>query len=131
VEAEFRVQLNDLSPHWNMAQDVFPVEGSPYARKPTVDDYIQMNISEMRTTIHHTLQREALSAHCPPENQARITAILDSLLRDEVNHVRYTAELIDQKAQSMEPEKFQALFSKRMRDFSEITREELGQRKFE
>ena len=131
VEPAFRAQLNDLSPHWTMAKEVFPVEGSPYARKPTIDDYIQMNISEMRTTIHHTLQREALALHCPEEHQDRITAILDSLLRDELNHVCYTAELIEEKAAAMDEAKFHALFAKRMHDFSDITREELGQLKFE
>lgn len=131
VTPEFRTQLNDLSPHWSMAQDVYAVENSPYAHAPSIDDYIQMNIAEIRTTIHHTLQREAIGEHCPPENHERATNILDSLMRDELNHVGYTAELIERRSKSMEPAKFQALFTRRLRDFSAITREELGQLKFE
>jgi len=131
VEPAFRAELNGLSPHFSMANELFAVEGSAYARTPTVDDFIQMNISEMRTTIHHTLQREAIAVHCPDQNRERATAVLDSLLRDEVHHVAYTAELIEEKAAVSDRERFQALFSRRVRDFNRMTREELGQLKFE
>ncbi len=131
VEADFRAELNQLSPHFAMTQELYAVEGSPYAHKPSVDDYMQMNIAEIRTTIHHLMQRTALAAHCPSENKARVSKILDSLLRDELSHVAYTAELIEQKAADAEVERIEALFCKRMRDFNHITSEELGQRIFE
>jgi hypothetical protein len=109
-----------------MEQDVRAVDESPYARTPSIDDYVQMNIAEIRTTIHHTMQREALARHCPPDNVPGVTKILDAILRDELNHVGYTAELIERKAVDASPSAFQALFSKRLQDFSQITREELG-----
>jgi len=131
VDTTFRTQLNQLSPHFSMSLEPYPIEGSPYARKPSVDDYMQMNIAEIRTTIHHLMQRQALSEHCPPENMARATKVLDSLLRDELSHVAYTAVLLEARAEAADPEKFQQLFRKRLRDFNDITKEELGERVFD
>jgi len=127
VSPSFRLELDQLSPHYTLKQRLFAVEGSPYARTPSVDDYMQMNIAEIRTTIHHLMQRSALAAHCPAKNAPQATRILDSLLRDELSHVAYTAVLIDRKARGAEPDAFQAQFCKRLRDFNRITREELGQ----
>lgn len=131
VDATFRAELNQLSPHFAMSQETYPIEGSPYARKPSVDDFMQMNIAEIRTTIHHLMQRQALAQHCPPENMPRARKVLDSLLRDELSHVAYTAVLIEAKAETADPEKFQELFTKRVRDFNNITKEELGERVFD
>ena len=131
VDATFRAELNQLSPHFSMSQQPYPIEGSPYARKPSVDDYMQMNIAEIRTTIHHLMQRQALAEHCPPENMERTRKVLDSLLRDELSHVAYTAVLIEAKADTVDPEKLQQLFRKRLRDFNNITKEELGERVFD
>lgn len=131
VDSTFRSELNQLSPHFSMSQDPYPIEGSPYARKPSVDDYMQMNIAEIRTTIHHLMQRQALAEHCPPENMPRATKVLDSLLRDELSHVAYTAVLIEAKAGAADPNEFQTLFRTRLRDFNNITKEELGERVFD
>ena len=125
VAPSFRPELNQLSPHYSMGQEVSAVEGSPYARKPSVDDYIQMNIAEIRTTIHHLMQRPVLAAHCPPDNLRRATKVLDSILRDELNHIAYSAVLVESKADSVDD--VQSLFCKRVRDFNRITSEELGQ----
>jgi hypothetical protein len=131
VAPEFRRQLDQLSPGYAMARPLAAREGSPYARVPSIDDYIQMNIAEIRTTLHHLMQREAIAIHCPRENLPRVLKILNSLLRDELSHVAYTAVLIDEKARAAEPEAVQALFTRRVRDFNDITRRELGQRKFD
>lgn len=131
VAPSFRSDLKRLSPGYSIKQQPFPVDGSPYARAPSIDDYIQMNIAEIRTTIHHTMQRSALATHCPASNLPRVTKILDSLLRDELSHVAYTAVLIERKAECVDPGAFQALFSKRLRDFNRITNEEVSQRKFD
>lgn len=131
VEPTFRSELNQLSPHFSMSRKPYPIKGSPYARKPSVDDYMQMNIAEIRTTIHHLMQRQALAEHCPQQNMPRATKILDSLLRDELSHVAYTAVLIEEKAKTTDPDEFQRLFNKRFRDFNNITKEELGERVFD
>ncbi|XXX81453.1 hypothetical protein WMF30_22100 [Sorangium sp. So ce134] len=131
LDAAFRLELNKLSPGYTMGQELVAVEGSPYARKPSVDDFIQMNIAENRTTIHHIMQRLALAEHCPPANLPRATKILNSLLRDELNHVAYTAVLVERKASAAAPGAVHALFKKRLRDFNRITDEELGQAVFD
>lgn len=131
VTPEFREELSELSPRFSLQQPLSAKEGSPYARTPSIDDFMQMNVAEIRTAIHHTMQRPALEKHCPLANVPRITKTLDSILRDELNHVGYTAELIERKADDLEPEVFESLFSKRVHDFNLITREELGKLLFD
>jgi hypothetical protein len=104
-----------------------PIPGSPYAKEPTVDDFLQMNIAEIRTTIHHMMQRSALARHCPAGSEPLIGKLLDSLLRDELAHVAYSARLIEEiAARASAPEKLAQLFTRRFRDFNTITNEELG-----
>lgn len=114
-----------------MGQPLFAVAGSPYARTPSIDDYIQMNIAEIRTTLHHLMQRTAIAAHSSSDGVQRIGKVLSSLLQDELSHVAYTAELIESKSESIERDAFHALFRRRVRDFNDITRKELGQQKFD
>ena len=127
VDPEFRTELNQLSPHYAMNQPVKAVEGSPYARTPSIDDFIQMNIAEIRTTIHHFMQRQALALHCSAESLRKAVKVLDSVLRDELSHISYSAALIEQKAEDLEPGEFQSLFSKRVKDFNLLTSKELGE----
>jgi hypothetical protein len=127
IEASFRVELRKLSPHYSMRMKLAPVEGSPYAKKPSIDDFIQMNIAEIRTTVHHIMQRRALSVRYPNGNRVRIVAILDSLLTDELNHVAYTAMLIERLTRGgMTTQALLFLFSRRLADFNQITNDELG-----
>jgi hypothetical protein len=130
VAPAFRTQLDELSPRYSMGQAPRPVEGSPYAHAPSLDDFVQMNIAEIRTTIHHSLQRAAIARHCPPVNLPRATRILDSLLRDELNHVAYTAILIEQRAAMGSTKTFEGLFCQRVCDFNRITTTELASATF-
>jgi len=131
VTPKFRKELDQLSPHYALGQEPAPVEGSPYARVPSLDDYIQMNIAEIRTTIHHIMQREALAEYCPEENVRRMRATLDMLMRDELSHVAYTAELIEAKSSEVGLEQLVHMFDRRLGDFNEITRAELGENVFD
>ncbi|MGO8600885.1 hypothetical protein [Rhizobium ruizarguesonis] len=127
----FRRELRNLSPHYSMRMEPFPVPGSPYAKAPSIDDFVQMNIAEIRTTIHHLMQRPALSMHAPAQNKDGITPILDSLLCDELRHVAYTAKLIERHSQRAAQPDLRALVCKRLRDFNQITNEELGNLAFD
>lgn len=127
----FRLELQQLSPGYSMKQQLYAVEGSPYAKAPSIDDFLQMNIAEIRTTIHHIMQRSAIVAHCSAANLRRATSILDSLLNDELRHVAYTAVLIDRIARHFEFDDVANLFCQRLRDFNQITSEELGDRVFD
>jgi hypothetical protein len=124
VTPEFRTELDQLSPHFSMEQELRAVPGSPYAHTPSTDDYMQMNIAEIRTTIHHLMQRQALTAHCPAKNMPKTRKILDMLLRDELSHVAYTAVLIEQKTESRNRGEVEAQFSKRLHDFNRSMSEE-------
>jgi hypothetical protein len=131
VSDSFRAELKTLSPGYTMNLEPEIVRGSPYAHQPTVDDYIQMNIAEIRTSIHHLMQRAAIAKHCPIANAPKINHIMETLLQDELGHVAYTAELIDEKAAGIDPDALQNLFSKRVNDFNQITLNELGCRVFD
>jgi hypothetical protein len=84
VEPSFRTELNQLSPHYSLNKELVAVEGSPYAKLPTIDDFVQMNIAEIRTAIHHIMQRPALSRYCSSEQQKPVTLVQNSLLQDEL-----------------------------------------------
>jgi len=131
VDPEFRLELNELSPKYSPKQEPAPVEGSPYAKNPSIDDFLQMNIAEIRTAIHHIMQRPAMARYFTPANRRRIGSIQDALLRDELNHVSYTAVLIERLAERMGREELSALFRRRFRDFNQITLDELGEAAFD
>ena len=130
VEQDFREELErNLSPRFTMKQEPEAGVNTDYARPPSVDDYIQMNIAEIRTAIHHMLQRKALEHFCPDENKTPMFSISRALLRDELLHVGYTAKLIEQRADEVED--LNALFLERLVDFNEITKQELKQKVFD
>lgn len=131
VTAEFREELDGLSPKFSMRQDVRAIADSPYARIPELDDFVQMNIAEIRTTIHHLMQRDALQAHCPPEHWPRAEKVLDSLLLDELDHVGYTAEIIETMTCGENAAKTSALYGQRLNDFNKITLDELSKLVFD
>jgi len=131
VAPAFRLELNGLSPEYSMDRALAPEEGSPYARTPSLDDFMQMNIAEIRTTLHHAMQRLAVAEHCPADSLPQATAILDALLHDELHHVSYTALLIERHSHDAEASRFRALFCKRVRDFNRITSEELERKIFD
>lgn len=130
TDPAFRLELQKLSPRYSLRMESVAASGSPYARAPSIDDFIQINIAEIRTTIHHLMQRSALSAHSSLKNHAQIVKILDPLLKDELRHVAYTARHIEYLAQVEAGIDLKSLFRKRLRDFNKITSEEVGKELF-
>lgn len=128
---ELREQLLTLSPGFNGQSVPVATPGSPFAHEVSVDDLIQMNIAEIRTRIHHLMQRPHLLRYCPEENRERLVRILDRLLHDETKHIAYTAKLIDRLAPEQGLDKVEALLLERLRDFDAVTEEELAARIFE
>ena len=126
VDPSFRKEMEAFSPDYALTQEPSPVEGSLYAKNPTIDDFVQMNIAEIRTTIHHLMQRAALEEHCPPANLPRAMKLLNALLYDELGHVAYTAALIEHKAADLGPGGLSRLYRRRLRDFNRITNEDMG-----
>ena len=74
VDNEFHAQLASLSPGYTQRSPLEPHEGSPYASAITLDDLIQMNIAEIRTLVHHILQRPMLLGILRPRAAASLGA---------------------------------------------------------
>jgi len=131
VDDEFHAQLTSLSPGYTRHSPLEPHEGSPYASPITVDDLIQMNIAEIRTLVHHLLQRPVLLGYCAPEQRRRLAHLLDALRLDEIGHIAYTAALIEEFARRGEAEVVKRLMQERMSDFNAVTNQDLGRNVFE
>jgi hypothetical protein len=126
VNNELHAQLTSLSPGYTLRSPLQAYEGSPYASAITLDDLIQMNIAEIRTLVHHLLQRPMLLAHCAPERRHRLSHLHDRLRLDEVRHIAYTAALIEEFAHRGDAGAVKRLMQERMSDFNAITHEDLG-----
>jgi hypothetical protein len=131
VDNEFHAQLTKLSPGYTQQSPLEPHEGSAYASSITLDDLIQMNIAEIRTLVHHLLQRPMLLEHCVPEKWRRLARLHDRVRLDEVRHIAYTAALIDEFARRGKAGAVKRLMQERMSDFNAITNEDLGRGVFE
>ena len=131
VDDELHAQLTALSPGYTQRSPLESHEGSAYASPITLDDLIQMNIAEIRTLVHHLLQRPVLLGYCAPERRRRLARLLDSLRRDEIGHIAYTAALIEESARSGEAGTVKRLMQERMSDFNAITNQDLGKNVFE
>jgi hypothetical protein len=128
---EFHAQLIALSPGYTQRSLLEPHEGSAYASPITLDDLIQMNIAEIRTLVHHVLQRPVLLRYCAPGRRRRLARVLDSLRQDEIGHIAYTAALIEESAQRGKAGAAKRLMQERMSDFNAITNQDLGRNVFE
>jgi hypothetical protein len=126
VDARLVARLKKLSPGYTHKSPLKANKRSAYARAATVDEFIQMNIAEMRTRVQHLFQRPVLLRYTRPAQRARVRRILDSLLRDETHHIAYTARLIERAAQSAGAARVVDLMHERMRDFNEITEGDLA-----
>ena len=90
-----------------------------------------MNIAEIRTLIHHRLQRPMLLAHADPGGKRRLGRILDALLLDETRHIAYTAALIEEFACQGQADSVKRLMQERQSDFNAITNADIGRTVFE
>ena len=127
ADDELRLRLRGLSPGYTEDSPLVATAGSPYAYPATVDELIQMNIAEIRTRIYHLLQRPVLLDHyCITTQRARVRQILDWLLVDETRHIAYTARLIEDAVQELGNERITDLMRERIRDFNELTEDEIG-----
>jgi hypothetical protein len=131
VDVSQHAVLDALSPGYTNQGIPEARAGSPFAKAVTLDDLIQMNIAEVRTCVHHLLQRSMLVPYCAEARRGRLLPLLDSLLEDEKKHVAYTAKLIERYARNGPVDLVYDLTAERLRDFNAITNEDLGRRVFE
>ena len=128
LDERLRRQLERLSPGYTKASRLRARKGSAYARPATVDEFIQMNLAEMRTRIQHLFQRPVLLAYCRRDRRERVRRILDSLLLDETRHIAYTARLIERAARESGAAPVIDLMAERLRDFNQLTDDEVAGR---
>jgi hypothetical protein len=128
ADDELRTRLGALSPGYTGNSLLVPAAGSPYAYPATVDELIQMNIAEIRTRIYHLMQRPVLLDRYCKAQRPRVRQLLDWLLFDETQHIAYTARLIDRAAEASGGEQVIELMRERVKDFNEITEEEVANR---
>jgi len=78
----------------------------------------------------YDLQRPVLldRRYCKANQRRRVRQMLDWLLIDETRHIAYTARLIERAAQASGPDHVMDLMRERVKDFNEITEEEVAQR---
>ncbi|HLL46749.1 MAG TPA: hypothetical protein VK399_08560, partial [Longimicrobiaceae bacterium] len=123
VDAGFRAQLESLSPGYTMEQEPTApadADGSP----PTLDDYILINLRQLRHASLQVLLRPGLQECCPPDNVPRLTEIMDSMLQDELAHVADTAAVIECRSRGEPLHAFTEHFHQRLRGFIDLTSEE-------
>lgn len=124
IDPDFRSELNQLSPQYSIRQALPKSDDAAESIGPSVEQYWAINLEEVRTTIHHVNLRPPLVAHCPAENKRQAERLMNAVLRDELNHVAYTAMLIERAARDAARNVFQALVCKALRDFNRTTSEE-------
>lgn len=113
--------LRKISPGFRTS-DPLPADPKP-AVFGLLDEIIQMNIGEVRTLINQMLMRPVLDVVAPDANRRKLLALIDELGEDELAHVAYTADLIEEMREDGDVE---AIMIERMREFSDITRKEVG-----
>lgn len=96
-----------------------------------LDDIIQMNIGEIRTRINQLLLRPVISAYVDGDAKPVVARLVESVLVDETAHVRYTAIIIDEAIQAGHGDFVFTTLSKRLKEFNEITLDEVDGLVFE
>lgn len=86
-----------------------------------MDDLIQINIGEIRTRLHMNLLAPAIYAFTPHENKRIVRRVLESLAGDEVRHIGYTAQLMEQWAHSGDADRIAHLYNERLAEFQIVT----------
>jgi hypothetical protein len=114
-------ELRKISPEFNPSD--FPARSPASSEIEILDEIIQMNIGEVRTLINQMLLRPVLEVIAPNETKDKLLGLVDSLGRDELAHVKYTAEIIDEMFQQGD---VTSLMIERAIEFSKITCDEVG-----
>lgn len=88
-----------------------------------LDEIIQMNIGEVRTLVNQMLMRPVLDVIAPAKNRKRLLGLIDALGADELSHVSYTANVIEDMSTVAD---IPYIMTLRMQEFAEITCKEVG-----
>jgi hypothetical protein len=121
VDPTFRRELNQFSPGYTMKQELSSPNGGD---RPSLHDYLSLNIDEIRTVVQQVFQLRAIPQHCMADVTAQAAKTLNKLLADELDNIACTADLIEQKTLSQTTAALQAFFCKGVSDFNRARSEE-------
>lgn len=123
VPAAFREQLESLSPGYTAEQEPAVADATD-GKTATLDDFIHINLAQLRNASLQVLLRPSLTTHCPPENVPGATEMMDAILADDLAHVARTAAVIERQSRAEALDEFAWRFQDRLRDFIDLTSEE-------
>lgn len=121
---EFRSQLNSLSPGYSTQQRLPSPARTSHVKPICIGNYIQLNVAEIRATIHRLMQHSALSEYCPLDHLQKAAVILDQLFRHGLDYIGHSAVFIERKADDIGPDDLRKQFCKQLREFNRRTSEE-------
>src|SRR5215213_227770 len=121
VDPAFRSELNQFSPGFSMNQELPSRNGGD---EPSLNDYLSLNIDEIRTIVQQIFQLRAIPQHCAADEAADAAKTLNRLLGDELNNIAYTAELLEQKTMGQTAAELQAFFCHGVSSFNRARSEE-------
>jgi len=122
VERKFVDQLRKTLPDVRVGE--LPQQSDEISQVTLIDSLVQMNIGEIRTRVHIELFAPILAELAPAPDKAQTIKVLQTLARDEIRHITYTAELLEQAAEHGQSDLIAQLFRTRLSDFNSITAEE-------
>jgi hypothetical protein len=86
-----------------------------------IDHLVQMNIGEIRTRLHMHLFAPVLYNVAPAANRKLVRGTLEALAHDELRHIAYTAQLVEQWAREGDAGFIASLYCSRLDSFNRIT----------
>lgn len=124
IDEQTRARIAAQQPHLSTknppTDDRLPVE-QRLSPDETLNELIQVHITEIRALVLQYLLRSALEAYAPPENRKRLSMFTSSLIRDETAHIAYTAQIFEEViAAGRRDFVFETIFA-RLRDFNDLT----------
>lgn len=107
-----------------------PIEKVPvderYFEKESINELIQVHITETRALVLQYMVRRAFQLHAPARNMDRLMRISDCLISDEARHIDYSAEIFEHyAARDGNADYFFQCFEDRLCEFNALTLEEL------
>jgi hypothetical protein len=101
-------------------------EQDRFFEKESINQLIQVHITEIRALVLQYMVRKAFIQHAPSKHAARLSRMSDLLIGDEARHIEYSADIFEHYAsRDGQADYFFHCFEDRLRDFNLLTQEEL------
>jgi hypothetical protein len=89
-----------------------------------IDHLLKINMGEIRTRIHMHLLAPVIFNLTPVEHQAEMARILDGLDRDEVRHIAYTVQILEEWAKNGGASRMDQMYADNLHAFHHRTMQE-------